>query len=63
MMNWNEMGDGMGFGMGFGWIAWILILGLLALAIAALIKYLRKRVKGPGNDLHDQSKDLRRGHR
>lgn len=42
MMNWNEMGDGMGFGMGFGWIAWILILGLLALAIAALIKYLRK---------------------
>jgi len=38
MMNWNEMGNG----MGFGWIAWILILVLLALAIAALVKYLRK---------------------
>lgn len=38
MMNWNDMGNG----MGFGWIAWILILALVVLAIAALLKYLRK---------------------
>jgi|TARA_Y100001951_G_C11268005_1_gene256850 hypothetical protein len=38
MMNWNEMGHG----MGFGWLFGLLILVLLVLAIAALIKYLRK---------------------
>ena len=42
MMNWNDMGPGMGFGMGFGWLFGLLILELLVLAIAALIKYLRK---------------------
>ena len=31
-----------GFGMGFGGIWWILSLVLVGLAIAALIKYLRK---------------------
>ncbi len=38
MMNWNEMSSG----MGFGWLFGLLILVLLVLAIAALIKYLRK---------------------
>lgn len=42
MMNWNEMGPGMVFGMGFGWLFGLLVLTLLVLAIAALIKYLRK---------------------
>jgi hypothetical protein len=42
MMNWNEMGPGMGFGMGFGWLFGLLLLVLVVLAIAALIKYLRK---------------------
>jgi len=42
MMNWNDMGPGMGFGMGLGWLFGLLILVLLVLAIAALIKYLRK---------------------
>ena len=42
MMNWNDMGAGMGWGMGFGWLFGLLILVLLVLAIAALIKYLRK---------------------
>jgi hypothetical protein len=42
MMNWNDMGSGMGFGMGFGGLFGLLILVLLVLAIAALIKYLRK---------------------
>lgn len=42
MMNWNEMGPGMGFGMGFGWLFGLLILVLVVLALAALIKYLRK---------------------
>jgi hypothetical protein len=42
MMNWNDMGPGMSFGMGFGWLFGLLILVLLVLAIAALIKYLRK---------------------
>ena len=37
-----DMGPGMGFGMGFGWLFGLLILVLLVLAIAALIKYLRK---------------------
>ncbi len=36
------MGTGMGFGMGFGAIWMLLILGLVVLAIAALVKYLRK---------------------
>jgi hypothetical protein len=36
------MGPGMVLGMGFGWIPSILILALLVLAIAALIKHLRK---------------------
>jgi hypothetical protein len=35
-------GNEMGYGMGFVWIVGILILVLFALAIAALIKYLRK---------------------
>ena len=38
MMN----GYGMGLGMGFGWLWMIIILVLVGLAIAALIKYLRK---------------------
>ena len=38
MMN----GIGMGFGMGFGWLFGLLILVLVILAIAALVKYLRK---------------------
>jgi hypothetical protein len=38
MMNWNEMGPG----MGFGWLFGLLILVLVVLAIAALIKYLRR---------------------
>ena len=42
MMNWNDMGTGMGWGMGFGWLFGLLILVLPVLAIAALIKYLRK---------------------
>ncbi|WP_255331081.1 hypothetical protein [Paracoccus albicereus] len=42
MMNWNDMGPGMGFRMGLGWLFGLLILVLLVLAIAALIKYLRK---------------------
>ncbi len=42
IMNWNDVGHGMGFGMGFGWLFGLLILVLLVLAIAALIKYLRK---------------------
>tara|TARA_R110002020_G_scaffold7619_9_gene31870 strand:- start:4089 stop:4202 length:114 start_codon:yes stop_codon:yes gene_type:complete len=33
---------GMGFGMGFGWLWMIVTLVLAGLAIAALIKYLRK---------------------
>ena len=33
---------GMGFGMGFGWLWMIVIFFLVGLAIAALIKYLRK---------------------
>jgi uncharacterized membrane protein len=41
-MNWNDMGTGMGFGMGFGWLFGLLILVMVVLAIAALIKYLRK---------------------
>ena len=35
-------GFGMGFGMGIGWLWGILLLVLVGLAIAALIKYLRK---------------------
>ena len=42
MMNWNETGPGMVFGMGFGWVFGLLILVLEGLAIAVLIKYLRK---------------------
>ena len=38
MMNWNDTGPG----MGFGWLFGLLILALVVLAIAALIKYLRK---------------------
>lgn len=40
----NDMthGTGMGFGMGFGWFFGLLTLVLVVLAIAALIKYLRK---------------------
>jgi uncharacterized membrane protein len=38
MMN----GYGMGLGMGFGWLWMIVILVLVGLAIAALVKYLRK---------------------
>jgi hypothetical protein len=38
MMN----GYGMGLGMGFGWLWMIVILALVGLAIAALVKYLRK---------------------
>ena len=38
MMN----GYGTGFGMGFGWLGMIVVLVLAGLAIAALIKYLRK---------------------
>jgi hypothetical protein len=38
MMN----GYGMGFGMGFGWLWMIVFLVLVGLAIAALVKYLRK---------------------
>lgn len=60
MMNWNDMGPGMGFGIGFGWLFGLLSLVLLVLAIAALIKYLRKQEKGVRNDLHDQSNDPRR---
>ena len=41
-MNWNDMGAGMSWGMGFGWLFGLLILVLPVLAIAALIKYLRK---------------------
>jgi hypothetical protein len=37
-MNWNDTGHG----MGFGWLSGLLILVLVVLAIAALIKYLRK---------------------
>jgi len=33
---------GMGYGMGFGWVWMIIILALAGLAIAALLKYLRK---------------------
>ncbi len=33
---------GMDLGMGFGWLGTIVILVLVALTIAALIKYLRK---------------------
>ncbi len=33
---------GMGYGMGFGWLWGIVILVLAGLAIAALVKYLRK---------------------
>lgn len=32
----------MGYGMGFGWLWMIVILVLVGLAIAALVKYLRK---------------------
>jgi len=35
-------GYGMGHGMGFGWLWMIVILVLVGLAIAALVKYLRK---------------------
>ncbi|KDB01708.1 hypothetical protein U879_21130 [Defluviimonas sp. 20V17] len=42
MTNWNGTGMGMGFGMGFGWLFGLLTLVLVVLAIAALIKYLRK---------------------
>ncbi len=35
-------GYGAGFGMGFGWLGMIVFLVLAGLAIAALIKYLRK---------------------
>jgi uncharacterized membrane protein len=35
-------GYGMGLGMGFGWLWMIVILVLVGLAIAALVKYLRK---------------------
>jgi hypothetical protein len=38
MMN----GYGKGLGMGFGWLWMIVILVLVGLAIAALVKYLRK---------------------
>ena len=38
MMNWNDMGSG----MGFDWLFGLLILVLVVLAIAALVKYLRK---------------------
>ena len=38
MMNWSDMSQG----MGFGWLFGLLILVLVVLAIAALIKYLRK---------------------
>ena len=39
MMNGDMMGGGMMFGMGVGWL---LVIVLLVLAIAALVKYLRK---------------------
>ena len=39
MMDGDMMGGGMMFGMGVGWL---LVIVLLALAIAALVKYLRK---------------------
>tara|TARA_R110002012_G_scaffold106142_2_gene247303 strand:- start:4448 stop:4576 length:129 start_codon:yes stop_codon:yes gene_type:complete len=42
MMNGDNMGPMMGWGMGFGWLWMIVILVLVGLAIAALIKYLRK---------------------
>ena len=38
MMN----GCGTGLGMGFGWLWMIVILVLVGLAIAALVKYLRR---------------------
>jgi hypothetical protein len=38
MMN----GYGMGYGMGFGWIGAIVCIVLVGLAIATLMKYLRK---------------------
>ena len=40
--NLTMNGYGMGFGMGFGWLWMIVILVLVGLAIAALVKYLRK---------------------
>ena len=42
MMNGYGMGWGMGWGMGFGWLWMIVTLVLVGLAIAALVKYLRK---------------------
>jgi len=39
MMDDDMMGGGMMFGMGVGWL---LVIVLLVLAIAALVKYLRK---------------------
>jgi|TARA_R100000935_G_C2723450_1_gene118931 uncharacterized membrane protein len=39
MMDGDMMGGGMMFGMGVGWL---LVIVLLVLAIAALVKYLRK---------------------
>ena len=38
MMNWNNIG----YRMGFGWIWAIVCIVLVGLAIAALLKYLRK---------------------
>ena len=38
----GEIGMMGGFGMGFGWLWGILLLVLVGLAIAALIKYLKK---------------------
>jgi len=53
MMN----GYGMGLGMGFGWLWMIVILVLVGLAIAALVKYLRKLTERNDNGLYDQSPD------
>lgn len=39
MMDGDIMDGGMMFGMGLGWL---LVIALLVLAIAALVKYLRK---------------------
>jgi hypothetical protein len=38
--------------MGFGWLWMIILLVLVSLAIAALIKYLRKRNERKYDDLH-----------
>ena len=50
-------GYGMGWGMGFDWLWMIVILVLVGLAIAALVKYLRRLIERNHNGLHDKSPD------